>query len=172
MYTESFIETHFEIVSFINSQMNLDDEDKKSILVKSCHEEIGLGGLYDLSIMMTLEFEKIHRDRQWDGEFLDEIDSYIDSVSGTEWQSFYLSRPDPAMCSRRYFILGETASNMYGSSSSDDKSFARIMKASKIEYSLLSIENPCDPSDVLAAYDGWNGYAEISQELYNYLSND
>ncbi len=37
----------------------------------------GTGGIYDLCIDLTTEFEKIHEDRVWDGDWLDAVIEFV-----------------------------------------------------------------------------------------------
>ena len=41
--------------------------------------EQGTGGMYELAEELTDEFEKLNADREWDGEFFDEIEEFITS---------------------------------------------------------------------------------------------
>lgn len=66
-------ETHFEIVSAINSQLSI-SEDNMSNRVKYAQ---GTGGLYELAEELTNKFEKMHQGREWDGDFFDEVEGFI-----------------------------------------------------------------------------------------------
>ncbi len=70
----SYIETHFEIAGAIAVDA---EKDEPSKLVNLRHEAQGLGGLYELAEELTDEFETIHKGRNWDGEFFDEIEAFI-----------------------------------------------------------------------------------------------
>lgn len=68
----------------------------------------------------------------------------------------------------RYFLFGNYVIRMYG------KVNLRVLKG------LLDTEGGCihsispddDVSEVLAEYDGWDGYAEITEDEYNKLSGN
>lgn len=71
---ESWHETHFEVVSAII----LDAErEEASPLITSVMEEYGTGGLYELAKSLTDEFEKLNASREWDGEWLDELEEFL-----------------------------------------------------------------------------------------------
>jgi hypothetical protein len=72
----SWIETHHEIVSAIAISLYLDEPD--TIFINR-REEQGTGGLYELAEELTDEFELLNKDREWDGEFFDEIEEFIQS---------------------------------------------------------------------------------------------
>jgi hypothetical protein len=72
----SWIETHHEIVSAIAISLHLDEPD--TIFIKRSEEQ-GTGGLYELAKELTDEFELLNKDREWDGEFFDEIEEFIQS---------------------------------------------------------------------------------------------
>jgi hypothetical protein len=70
---ESWHETHYEIASYFSD-----------IFFDTCKQEIaenyanqGTGYLYELAKDLTNKFEEIHKDRVWDGEFIDEIDEFL-----------------------------------------------------------------------------------------------
>lgn len=70
----SWIETHYEIVSAISRA-----EDKGiSPVVEEVMKTKGTGGLYELAEDLTDEFEYLHKDTEWDGEFFDEIEAFIE----------------------------------------------------------------------------------------------
>lgn len=71
----SWEETHFEVVSAISLQAN---KDKPCKVIADIIESQGTGGLYELAEELTDKFEKIHKDRQWDGEFFDAIEAFLD----------------------------------------------------------------------------------------------
>ena len=49
----------------------------KSETIKQVQKNNGKCGFYDLCLDLTNQFEEINKDRQWDGEFLDEIYSFV-----------------------------------------------------------------------------------------------
>lgn len=71
----SWQETHFEIVSVITNEMR--KEPISSKVVDDRYAAQGTGGMYELAEELTDEFENLNKDRNWDGEFFDEIEKFI-----------------------------------------------------------------------------------------------
>jgi len=71
----SWHETHFEVVVAITQEWSKSAPD--SIVVKR-HQEQGHGGLYELAQELTDEFEKGNKDREWDGEFFEGIEIFLE----------------------------------------------------------------------------------------------
>lgn len=69
----SWHETHFEVVKRISECQNT-----KGTLPYEIYENHGTGGLYDLALSLTDKFELAFAGRQWDGDFFDEIDKFLD----------------------------------------------------------------------------------------------
>lgn len=76
---ESWHETHFEVVQAIAIE-HVKDEPKG--LVKERHDAQGHGGLYELAVELTDEFEKLNEGREWDGDFFDEIEDFLKKKLG------------------------------------------------------------------------------------------
>ncbi len=76
----SYIETHFEIAGEICFDVN---RDPQSILIEKVQNEKGRGGLYELAEELTDEFEASHKGREWDGEYYDEVEKFIESKFNT-----------------------------------------------------------------------------------------
>lgn len=72
---ESWHETHFEVVSRIAIEHQ---KDIPTGLVAERHEMSGHGGLYELAEELTDEFEALHEGREWDGDFFDTIESFLE----------------------------------------------------------------------------------------------
>jgi len=72
----SCLETHFVIVECIT--LNLE----KSEVCKEIQEQEGHPGLYALALELTLEFEKRHKGREWDGEWLEVLWEFCDKKLG------------------------------------------------------------------------------------------
>ena len=72
----SWQETHYEVVEKISmiSQM---DEALIPPLVSFVYTMGGRGGLYELAEELTDEFEELNKNREWDGEFFDEIETFL-----------------------------------------------------------------------------------------------
>ena len=71
---ESWHETHFEVVSFITLQYERDSVTSK---VAEINDRYGSGGMYELAKELTDEFELLNKGREWDGEFFEEIESFL-----------------------------------------------------------------------------------------------
>lgn len=69
----TWIETHHEVVAEITSRLHTNYTGK----VKEVAEDQGKGGLYELAEDLTNEFENLNKDREWDGEFFEEIDEFL-----------------------------------------------------------------------------------------------
>lgn len=69
---QSWQETHFEVVSFIN-----DPDNTNSPIIQDVYEENGTGGMYELAENLTDEFESISKNKEWDGDFFDEIKLFL-----------------------------------------------------------------------------------------------
>lgn len=76
---ESWYETFYEVVSFIEERLQYYDhyKDGTDEVVYKRYEEQGMGGRYLLAHEWTNEFEKLNEGREWDGEFYDEIDEFL-----------------------------------------------------------------------------------------------
>lgn len=69
----SWAETHYMIVTELQSYIDADDMN----LAKKQYDIHGTGGMFELAQSFTDEFEKINKDRDWDGQFYDEIASFV-----------------------------------------------------------------------------------------------
>lgn len=70
----SWAETHHEIVSTVTEIML---KDQLPITLEEVQLEQGTCGIYEFCIDLADEFEELNRDREWDGEFFDEIEEFI-----------------------------------------------------------------------------------------------
>jgi len=61
---ESWAETHFEISILLNNN-------------DAVQERYGMGGTWEFSQQLTDEFETLHEGREWDGEWFDEIETFM-----------------------------------------------------------------------------------------------
>ena len=68
----SWIETHHEIVSEISIMLAAVENNLPTRVM----ETRGTGGVYELGEELTDKFERINEDREWDGEFFDEITAF------------------------------------------------------------------------------------------------
>ena len=73
---ESWYETFYEVVSEITFWTQ---DTSPPLKIKNIHNEYGIGGLYELARELTDKFELLHKDREWDGEFFDEIDEFLET---------------------------------------------------------------------------------------------
>jgi hypothetical protein len=71
----SWIQTHHEIVVMITLVLHKDDRNNPLV---SEYEARGTGGMYELAEDLTNKFEELHKDREWDGEFFEEIEFFFD----------------------------------------------------------------------------------------------
>lgn len=70
----SWIETHHEVVKAITLRM-ADDEYNGAARARA--EAQGTGGLYELAEELTDKFEAANKGRQWDGEFFEEVEEFL-----------------------------------------------------------------------------------------------
>jgi len=71
----NWAETHHEIVSMITLMMDNDNYPKK---LEDTQIQHGSGGIWDLCIDLTDKFELENKDREWDGEYYEEIENFIE----------------------------------------------------------------------------------------------
>ena len=69
---ENFLETYYEICTAIEDARHKEDSETKEI-----QEKEGSAGIYELANELTLKFEKEHKGFEWDGEFLEEIEEFL-----------------------------------------------------------------------------------------------
>jgi hypothetical protein len=75
----SWQETHYEVVSVIANEVSSDNyAGNRDGLIATTLRDKGHGGLYELAEDLTDEFEVINKDREWDGEFFEELGNFID----------------------------------------------------------------------------------------------
>lgn len=72
----SWQETHFEVVSYIYDLRN--NSPIESNIINDIQLRQGTGGFYELAKELTDEFEKLNEGRQWDGEFFEEIELFLE----------------------------------------------------------------------------------------------
>lgn len=75
----SWAETHHEIVTIINYQIDRDVNifGQMPRLLDEILSTEGTGGIYDLCIDLTTEFETINDGRVWDGDWLDAVIDFV-----------------------------------------------------------------------------------------------
>lgn len=75
----NWAETHFEIVKAI--VLELERETPSQKLERISRDE-GTGGLWELAESLTDKFEKENEDREWDGEYFDELEKFLSMELG------------------------------------------------------------------------------------------
>jgi hypothetical protein len=71
----SWQKTHFEVVQFITIQE--EGWTKPVTIIDRVRKDDGLTGLYDMAKKWTDEFENEYRGKEWDGDYLDTLDSFL-----------------------------------------------------------------------------------------------
>ena len=61
-------ETHFQVVKYI-----LENDIPTEYGTAS-----GQGGWWNMALDLTNEFDRLHAGREWDGEFFDEVEKFLD----------------------------------------------------------------------------------------------
>lgn len=64
----NYLETHYCVVSTMTEFI-----EDGYINIIEYYNNTGMVGLFELAKSLTDEFQNIHKDREWDGEFFDEI---------------------------------------------------------------------------------------------------
>lgn len=76
---EVYLETHYEVVSFIERAMLKADDSTDNVVTRK-HEMGGHASLYELAKDWTDEFQKLHNDTDWsETEWLDTIDTFLNN---------------------------------------------------------------------------------------------
>lgn len=71
---DSYLETHFEITSFILKELENPDP---TTPVNKVFIERGTGGMYEIARYLTDKFEDKHKNTVWDGNYFDELESFL-----------------------------------------------------------------------------------------------
>jgi hypothetical protein len=69
---DSWMETHHEIVSAIALQAEIE-----GTITYQRMENQGIGGLYELGKELTNQFEKRYPSIEWDGNYFDNLESFL-----------------------------------------------------------------------------------------------
>ena len=72
----SWHQTHFEISGWIALQLR---KESPAPCVSKRYDANGTGGMYELAKELTNEFEELHAYREWDGDYFDELESFLDT---------------------------------------------------------------------------------------------
>lgn len=78
---DDWVETHFEVVARIAQELEYELYDTP---VYRRYSEGGRGGLYELAEELTNEFQELHKDRVWDGEFFDVLEEFLNEKLNDE----------------------------------------------------------------------------------------
>jgi hypothetical protein len=70
---DSWHETHHEFVRLIGKT-----EDIEGTIANEIQETEGRGGLYIFARLLTDQFEKTYKGREWQGDYFEEIDKFFD----------------------------------------------------------------------------------------------
>jgi hypothetical protein len=70
----NWIETHHQVVEAIT--LNL-EKDRYEGEVKRRYDAQGRGGIWELAEELTDKFEKLNKNREWDGEYFDELEDFL-----------------------------------------------------------------------------------------------
>lgn len=81
----SWQETHYEVVAAIHSEWNqiwqIGEDNPNDTLpqtrIATIQAQQGHAGLYELAEELTDKFEELNKGREWDGEFYDEVESFL-----------------------------------------------------------------------------------------------
>lgn len=71
----AWIEAHHEIVAFITTELNKMDYD--GTVIGKTIETQGTGGVWELALQWTNEFQDLHKETKWDGEFFDRMENFL-----------------------------------------------------------------------------------------------
>lgn len=71
----SWMDTHFEVVSYLTTIC-----EKEGSIAYTTQAMSGTGALYDLAETITAGFEEAHKGREWDGDYLEELENYLEEV--------------------------------------------------------------------------------------------
>lgn len=69
----SWYETHYEVCNKVEYYLEIERDTR----VSKVQEKRGRGGLYELAKTLTDEFETKYEGKEWDGEFFDAIDLFL-----------------------------------------------------------------------------------------------
>lgn len=68
-----------------------------------------------------------------------------------------------------YYLFGGDASEFYIDNTGEMSPSELATAISEMDFSLALYDMYSHPSELLFEYDGWNGFTEISQEVYTLL---
>lgn len=70
---KDWAETHFLIVLSLTNDVN---NENPGLALDTCHKD-GIGGLMELAYSLTNEFQELYSDVEWDGDYLDMLESFL-----------------------------------------------------------------------------------------------
>ena len=76
---ESWYETFYEIVGEIELIISDNGISFSTHPIMKYYCANGVGAMYELARDLTDKFELLHKDREWDGEFFDEIEKFLET---------------------------------------------------------------------------------------------
>lgn len=71
---EEYLETYYEVVSIIEEKNS--NAFGSSDTLMELYNTHGRGALWELAKSITDDFQSLNKNREWDGEFLEEIQRY------------------------------------------------------------------------------------------------
>lgn len=83
----SWMETHHEVVEYITNfidSFEIPEDELPQSEIKAARDANGTTGLYEVAENWTDEFENINKGRDWDGEFMDEINTFCISKNNSQ----------------------------------------------------------------------------------------
>jgi hypothetical protein len=72
---ENWHETHFLVVEYLYG--NVDNINSFAHFIR---ENEGTGGLFETAKSLTDEFEHKHLNKEWDGDFFDAVDEFLNGI--------------------------------------------------------------------------------------------
>ena len=77
------------------------------------------------------------------------------------------------MNNKLYYLFGSEAAEMYNDWNKSEEELLRVfIEDSFLVYGMFVYDELSQrPSDLLSAYDGWGGFAEITESFYNLLNS-
>ena len=73
---KNWSETHFEVVTIL-TLLEQEPENEQPYELLSARKNEGTTGVWELAGMITDEFEELNKGREWDGEFYEEVEAFV-----------------------------------------------------------------------------------------------
>lgn len=76
--SKSLPDTYFEVVRYITAFTNRDeyDPEQRRNPIEIAQDDEGWSKLYDIAIKWSEEFDKLNKNRKWNGEFVDAVEEF------------------------------------------------------------------------------------------------